>query len=115
MSLSLYHVTVDCNDVLQVANFWSAALARSLDPEASPFFASIGRAEAAQTVALFFQKVDESKSAKNRMHVDLHSDDRESEVQRLVGLGAKRQDEKDEWGTRWTIMTDPEGNEFCVS
>jgi predicted enzyme related to lactoylglutathione lyase len=115
MSLKMYHVTVDCNDVLQVANFWSHALGRSLDEAASPFFASIGRADAENAVAMFFAKVDESKSSKNRMHLDLHADDRETEVQRLVGLGATRRDEKDEWGTRWTIMTDPEGNEFCVA
>jgi predicted enzyme related to lactoylglutathione lyase len=115
MSLALYHVTVDCNDVLAVANFWSTALDRPIDPDASPFFASIGRAEAEQTTAMFFQKVDEGKVGKNRMHLDLHADDRETEVLRLVALGAKRQDEKDEWGTRWTIMMDPEGNEFCVA
>ncbi len=115
MSLSLYHVTVDCDDVMKVATFWSAALERDLDADASPFFASIGRANAAQTVALFFTKVPEKKLAKNRMHLDLSGEDREVEVTRLVALGATRVDEKDEWGTRWTVMADPEGNEFCVA
>lgn len=48
------------------------------------------------------------------MHLDLAADDREAEVQRLVGLGAARLADKDEYGHRWTVLRDIEGNEFCV-
>ena len=57
----------------------------------------------------------ESKTAKNRMHVDLVADDREAEVDRLIGLGAKRLADKAELGLRWTVLADLEGNEFCVA
>jgi hypothetical protein len=40
---------------------------------------------------------------------------REAEVARLVELGAKRVTDMDEWGYQWTVMQDPEGNEFCVA
>jgi len=60
-------------------------------------------------------KVPEPKTAKNRMHVDLAAADREAEVARLVELGAKRVTDMDEWGYQWTVMQDPEGNEFCVA
>jgi len=56
------------------------------------------------------------KTVKNRLHLDLHAgpDRREAEVARLEGLGAKAEREVAEQGGTWTVMTDPEGNEFCV-
>ena len=74
---------------------------------------------------LFFQRVPERKLAKNRVHVDVNVVGRrdvskeerrellEAEADRLVALGADRQRlfEDDEM---WIVMTDPEGNEFCL-
>ena len=62
-----------------------------------------------------FARVPEPKTAKNRMHVDLAAPDREAEVARLVELGATRVADIDEWGYQWTVLQDPEGNEFCVA
>lgn len=56
----------------------------------------------------------EEKAAKNRMHVDFLADDREVEVLRLVGLGASLVAEHDRGDARWSVLQDPEGNEFCV-
>ena len=64
---------------------------------------------------MMFIKVPEEKSAKNRVHLDLAVADRAGEVTRLVGLGATHSYDKDEWGITWSTLTDPEGNEFCVS
>jgi predicted enzyme related to lactoylglutathione lyase len=60
--------------------------------------------------------VPEPKQAKNRMHLDLWVADIEAEAQRLVRLGARRQSVKpvEELGSRWIVMADPEGNEFCL-
>jgi predicted enzyme related to lactoylglutathione lyase len=65
------------------------------------------------------QRGPEPKSGKNRLHLDLHHDDGPAEVERLVALGASRVGavnteylELD--GTRFQVMADPEGNEFCV-
>ena len=52
---------------------------------------------------------------KNRVHLDFHAADREAEIARLVGLGATRHDTRHEFGIEWTVLTDPEGNEFCVA
>jgi predicted enzyme related to lactoylglutathione lyase len=114
MSLDLANITFDCNDVLRVSGFWSAAFDRPLDPDPSEFFASIGTTDA-QSPNWFFAKVPESKTVKNRVHVDLAADDREAEIARLVDLGATRGRDYDEWGHSWTVMADPEDNEFCVS
>ncbi len=60
----------------------------------------------------------EAKTAKNRMHLDLRvekSVPRSLEVARLVDLGATHIADKDEWGHSWAVLTDPQGNEFCVA
>jgi hypothetical protein len=64
---------------------------------------------------LFFQVVPERKSVKNRLHLDLRpSDSMAKEVERVKGLGASEFRFVEEGGIFWTIMLDPEGNEFCV-
>jgi hypothetical protein len=76
---------------------------------------------------IFFQRVPEGKTAKNRLHIDINASGGrgaavekrrprvDAEVQRLKTLGATDQRgaiEKD--GEYWVRMNDPEGNEFCV-
>ena len=63
---------------------------------------------------LLFQRVPEPKVVKNRVHIDFRADDMAVEVGRLVGLGAVVIDERNLGTFRWTILTDPEGNEFCI-
>jgi predicted enzyme related to lactoylglutathione lyase len=62
------------------------------------------------------QRVGEAKLAKNRMHLDIETVDVDAEVERLEAIGARRveQDARTEHGSRWVVMADPEGNEFCV-
>jgi hypothetical protein len=123
MAVKVAAVTVDCHDALAVARFWSAALDRPIDPKSSSDFAAIGLAEHRDTKGWrlgddptwLFAKVPEPKTAKNRMHVDLAAPDRETEVARLVELGATRVADMNEWGYEWTVLQDPEGNEFCVA
>jgi hypothetical protein len=123
VSVKIAAVTIDCEDALVVGGFWSAALGRPLDPRPSSEFASIGMPEHRDTKGWrldgdetwLFAKVPESKTAKNRMHVDLAAPDHEDEVARLVALGATRVADMEEYGYEWTVLTDPEGNEFCVA
>jgi hypothetical protein len=65
---------------------------------------------------LYFEKVPESKVAKNRMHLDLVDPDL-STVDRLVASGASIVGEHQIGGGRhrWKVMQDPEGNEFCIA
>jgi hypothetical protein len=114
MSLRLANVTFDCNDPTAVAQFWSAALDRPVDPDPSEYFASIGLG-ADDGPAWYFIRVPEPRTAKNRVHVDLVADDREKEIARLVELGATRHADHDEYGHPWTVMADPEANEFCIA
>ncbi|MGW1870258.1 VOC family protein [Streptomyces mauvecolor] len=65
---------------------------------------------------ILFQRVPEPKTVKNRLHIDVHSapGTREAEVSRLTGLGASALRQVKEPGGEFMVMTDPEGNEFCV-
>ena len=126
MTVRIASVTFDCADALTLGQFWSAALGRPLDPHASSGFAAIGFAGRRDKVGWaqvdpddaptwIFTQVPEPKSAKNRMHLDVTAPDPEAEVARLVDLGATRVVDMNEYGYTWTVMADPEGNEFCVA
>jgi hypothetical protein len=116
MTARLGNVAFDCDDVLKVAAFWSAVLGRPLDKGSSDVFASIGGADAdRREPALYFSKVPESKQAKNRVHLDLF-DLNPSAVDELVALGATVVNRHQMAGGHgWTVLQDPEGNEFCIA
>ncbi|WP_405685387.1 VOC family protein [Streptomyces sp. NBC_00057] len=65
---------------------------------------------------LLFQRVPEAKTVKNRLHLDVHAgpERRDAEVKRLEALGATVLHRVEEPGGTWTVLADPEGNEFCV-
>jgi Glyoxalase-like domain len=103
-------VSFDCTDALLVASFWAAALGSDVDEESTADKAYV-EAPGWGGPNMWFNRVPEPKTAKNRMHLDLRAPgDINEEVQRLLGLGATtvRDD------TEHVVMADPEGNEFCV-
>ena len=107
----------DAHDPHLLATFWRDAL--GYETEAGyddPDGASIVDPEGVLP-AIGWLRVPEGKTAKNRVHLDLVSGDagRDAEVARLVDLGATKVDDHDEYGHQWTVMHDPEGNEFCVA
>jgi predicted enzyme related to lactoylglutathione lyase len=115
MSLSVLAVSVDCADAGKLAGFWSQALQRPADPDATAEFASIGLQGDGSTGAIWmFHAVPEGKSAKNRVHIDFAAPDLTSEVERLLTLGATHLGEVEEGGYHWFTLADPEGNEFDV-
>ncbi|MFJ4314069.1 VOC family protein [Streptomyces lavendulae] len=66
---------------------------------------------------MLFQFVLEPKTVKNRVHLDVRTgeDDPEALVERLLSKGATRLHEGRQGPFAWTTLTDPEGNELCVS
>ncbi len=107
-------ITFDSRDAASLAGFWAAVLGRELADDASEQFALL-KPEGAGSAAMMFIQVPEGKTAKNRVHLDLAAEDPQAEVDRLIGLGAVRVHDKDEWGVQWTTLHDPKGHEFCVS
>jgi hypothetical protein len=116
MALRVGNLTFDCTDALRLASFWSEALGRPIDPGGDAGYASIGRADPDRTEpAWFFERVAEPKVAKNRLHLDLLDADPDA-VERLVALGATIVATHELVGAHgWTVLQDPEGNEFCVA
>jgi hypothetical protein len=103
-------VTFDCADALMTARFWAAALGSNVDEDSTSDKAYV---EAAGWGGpnMWFNRVPEHKTAKNRVHFDLRAPGSiVDEVARLTTLGATVL----RVGEDLTVMADPEGNEFCV-
>jgi Glyoxalase-like domain len=71
-------------------------------------------------VGICFMPVTDQKVVKNRVHLDLNPGadaspaDRKAEIERIVALGARRVDIGQTGDESWTVLADPEGNEFCI-
>ena len=107
-------LVLDCADPVALADFWSAALGYTTLGGAGGYVLLVDGT--GQQPKLLLQGVPEEKAGKNRMHLDIEVGDIEAEATRLEGLGARRvaTEQMHEHGTSWVLMTDPEGNEFCV-
>lgn len=110
-------ITFDCADPPAQAAFWSQVLGRPVDEGPTDHVAAIGlwAQESAGQLGLLFLRVPEAKTAKNRVHLDLGCEDRPAEVARLVALGATHVGDHEDFGISWSVLTDPEGNEFCLA
>lgn len=110
MASVIKSVSFDCVDARALAGFWAAALGTDVDEDASSDRAYV-EAPGWGGPNMWFNRVPERPSVKNRMHFDLRAPETmAAEVERLTSLGAavlQRFDSN-------TIMTDPEGNVFCV-
>lgn len=110
MASVIKSVSFDAADAIVLARFWAAVFGSDVDEESTADKAFV---EAAGWGGpnIWFTRVPEPKSAKNRMHFDLRAPGSVAdEVARLERLGASVV----ERGEHHTIMRDPEGNEFCV-
>jgi hypothetical protein len=110
-------LVLDCADADALAAFWTAALGYRTRGSAAQY-RSIEPPPGAAGPKLVLQQVDEPKSGKNRLHLDIElpGSEVDGEVARLESLGARRLDDApvEEHGVRWWVMADPEGNECCV-
>jgi hypothetical protein len=117
MVARIAQLALDVRDVEVEARFWSEALGMVADlggdgdgmlspPEDAP----------AWMQTIYLQPVAEGKQQKLRLHLDLRPQDGdvEREVERLIGLGATRVDVGQSGEEGFTVLADPEGNEFCV-
>jgi hypothetical protein len=137
-----FQVTFDASDPAKLAAFWSEALGyeREAPPRGFKTWEAFLKSEnvpedewnAVSALVdpdgvlprLYFQRVPEPKAAKNRMHLDINCSRNlsgaaghelvDSEIERLVSLGARVVEKFDVGDEYWVVMNDPEGNEFCV-
>jgi hypothetical protein len=107
-------VVVDCADPRAMARFWGEAMDWTLH-EVSDDHARLRSAKGVGPY-LEFLRTPDVKTVWNRIHLDLlpyRGDDQAAEVARLQGLGATLAD-VGQGDVPWIVLTDPEGNEFCV-
>jgi len=107
-------LVLDCQDPVALAPFWAAALGYRFLGAVENY--ALLTPDGRPGPKLLLQEVPETKAVKNRMHMDSDTADIESEAARLEALGACRVSTgtMSEHGSTWILMTDPEGNEFCV-
>lgn len=114
MAVCLHHIVIDAHDLRGLARFWAAALQWKILSEREREVVIGPDVDA--PVGICFMPVADRKVVKNRLHLDLNPgpDDRETEIERIIALGARRIDIGQTGAESWTVLADPEGNEFCI-
>lgn len=111
VTIRLGSTVINCRDLESMTRFWSGALGLVPSSSAPDDDFRVLRGE---RVSLSLQVARTAVTARDQMHLDLYSTEQADDVERLVGLGATvvrhNRDPEDDY----VVMTDPEGNEFCV-
>jgi predicted enzyme related to lactoylglutathione lyase len=114
MTSCISGIAIDASDLELVARFWCDVLGwQELDRDED--IISIGMPGAVGP-GIDVVRVPEPKALKNRLHLDLRADgsSAEQELARLLAIGARRADVGQGPDVSWTVLADPEGNEFCL-
>ena len=111
MAIRLGSTVINCADMEPMTSFWSQALhlvpsSRGADDDFRVLRGDQGR--------LSLQLSQTPVTARDQMHLDLYTDDQAAEVERLAGLGARYVRHNTDPDDDYVVMSDPEGNEFCV-
>ncbi|MEF9873743.1 MAG: VOC family protein [Glutamicibacter sp.] len=116
MASVLSEIAVDCANPMLVARFWCEALNYDVLEEEVGLVSIGSKSQGQGGLKLTFAQVPETKSIKNRLHLDLRPQNaqQQEEADRLISLGASYADVGQREDESWIVMADPEGNEFCV-
>jgi Glyoxalase-like domain len=111
-------LVLDAHDPDLLARFWCTVLG-PVELDRLDGSIEIGPAEAGfggPQPTIVFDRTDEPKSGKLRLHIDVNATDRdqEAELDRLLAAGARRADIAQTGNESWHVLADPEGNEFCL-
>lgn len=113
VTASVGTIMVDCNDLDTMVRFWATLLGLQ---EAGRYPSYVWLSPPSQGgPSLAFQKVPEERVGKNRLHLDLTAVDPAAFQQRVIELGGSHVADHETHGFHWTILSDPEGNVFCVT
>ncbi|MEV5835526.1 VOC family protein [Nocardia sp. NPDC052112] len=111
----LCHIVIDVSDLDQAVVFWGRALGANEEP-VSPTSRGVYRRLRLpdSEIRILLQVTPDDKVSKERVHIDIETDDVEAEVRRLESLGAARWNHQQERGYDFWVLRDPWCNEFCV-
>jgi catechol-2,3-dioxygenase len=107
-------IAIDALQPRVVADFWCDVLGWQVVDEDDTVVSIVPGDRSWPTIDVV--KVPEKKTVKNRLHLDLRADgvDTTDELERLLALGARRTDVGQGADATWVVLSDPEGNEFCL-
>ena len=106
-------IMIDCHNPDALLAFWSEALGVEAAQRYPNYI--FCTPIPGNEIRLAFQRVPEDKTVKNRLHLDLTHEDPEAFIAKVEELGGSRLQDHEVSGFHWTILADPEGNEFCVT
>ncbi|HEY7147382.1 MAG TPA: VOC family protein [Streptosporangiaceae bacterium] len=116
MSSIIFNITFDCADPRALARFWGQVTGWPVIEDPRPGYEESAVAPTREGCPrLYFVRVPQEKTVKNRVHLDIMPADRtqDEEITRLTRAGARIiSDRRPEFG--WVLLADPEGNEFDV-
>lgn len=115
MTISLGMVTIDSTDAAALARWWARQLGREVADVGQGFFFMLAPAAGESGVVVGVQQVEQARVGKNRLHLDVTAADPAAEVARLLGEGAQHVADHAFPDFSWTVLADPDGNEFCVA
>jgi len=108
-------LVIDCADPVALARFWGSVFATDVDSveDEPPRYVDLRSRPGVPVMR--FQRVPESKTVKNRLHLDIEVASLDDAVACVVDLGARPLRPRDtDYGWHYRVMADPEGNEFCL-
>ncbi|MFB4309955.1 VOC family protein [Actinomadura sp. GTD37] len=117
MACRLSELVIDCRDPEALAAFWCEVLGFVvLDREGDAVEIGPQEGFGGLQPTLLFDRAEEPKTGKLRMHFDVNATDRDqaAELERLLALGARPADVGQTGEESWVVLADPEGNEFCL-
>jgi hypothetical protein len=113
MTLSIGMITIDTPAATPLATWWAERFAAQVVQDFGGDFVILGGGGLPTLLA--FQQVDDATPGKNRIHLDLAADDLDAAVDGLLAAGAGLVERRGDEHFRWVTLTDPDGNQFCVS
>lgn len=114
MSLNIASITFDTTEPEPLARWWAERFGAEITANMDGFFVIV--AGGTLPTQLAFQKVDDPTPGKNRVHLDVHTDDDlDVEVERWTAAGARHLGTRRAGDFSWVTLADPDGNEFCIA
>jgi len=116
LTISRIEIGIDAVDMAAMALFWSQALDYQIgDLDRAGVYLDLIAPDDNLPV-VFLQKIEEKSNTKNYVHIDIYTEDFESHLEKLIELGAtlKGGRQTGSEGGLWQVMTDIEGNDFCL-